>query len=89
MSVYAINKLFYMLENDASIRERMKTNPSDAISDFSLTQAEREALTSGDVGALFQMGVHAFLLNGLSRHQLFGVSPENYFPRIRGQEYPR
>ncbi len=89
MSVYAINKLLYLLENDASFRERIKANPTGAISQFSLTQAEREALTTGDVGALFQMGVHAFLLNGLSRHQLFGVNSENYFPRIRGQESPR
>ena len=88
MSVYSINKLFYMLENDAAFRDQIKANPTDAISQFSLTQAEREALTSGDVGALFQMGVHAFLLNGLSRHRLFGVNSENYFPRIRGQESP-
>ncbi len=89
MSIYAVNKLFYMLENDASFRERIKSNPTGAIEDFALTPEEREALTSGDVEALFKMGVHAFLLNGLSRHQLFGVNRENYFPRIRGQESPR
>ncbi|MCI0858511.1 MAG: hypothetical protein J4N81_07220 [Chloroflexi bacterium] len=89
MSIYAVSKIFYMLENDASFRERIKSNPIDAIEEFSLSPEEREALTSGDVQALFKMGVHAFLLNGLSRHQLFGVTRENYFPRIRGQESPR
>ena len=89
MSIYAVSKIFYMLENDASFRERIKSNPMDAIEDFALSPEEREALTSGDVEALFKMGVHAFLLNGLSRHQLFGVTRENYFPRIRGQESPR
>ena len=89
MSIYAVSKIFYMLENDASFRERIKSNPLDAIEDFTLSPEEREALTSGDVEALFKMGVHAFLLNGLSRHQLFGVTRENYFPRIRGQESPR
>ena len=86
MSVYAINKLFYLLEHDAAFRERIKSDPNQALNEFSLSPEERQALTSGDVGKLFNMGVHAFLLNGLSRHQLFGVTRENYFPRIRGQE---
>lgn len=89
MSIYAINKMFYMLENDATFRGRLKSQPMEVIAELPLTQEEREALASGDVAALFQMGVHAFLLNGLSRHQLFGVNRENYFPRIRGQESPR
>ena len=88
MSVYALNKLFYMLENDSSFRDWMKSSPDEAIGQFTLTAKEREALTSGDVGELYRMGVHAFLLSGLSRHRLFGVDAENYFPRIRGQESP-
>ena len=88
MSIYALNKIFYLLENDASFRGRIKSNPTEAIAEFSLTPEERAALVSGDAGKLFQMGVHPFLLNGLSRHQLFGVTGENYLPRIRGQELP-
>ena len=88
MSVYAINKLFYMVENDASFRERMKANPEEAISEFSLTQEETEALTSGDVEKLFNIGVHPFLLNNIGRHELYGVNTQNYLPRIRGEESP-
>ena len=88
MSVYALNKLFYMLENDGSFRDWVKSNPGEAIGQFTLTAKEREALTSGDVGELYRMGVHAFLLSGLSRHRLFGVDGENYLPRIRGQASP-
>jgi hypothetical protein len=89
MSIYALNKLFYLLENDSTFRERLKSSPLETISEFSLTQQERETLTAGDVAGLFNLGVHPFLLNGLSRHKLFGVTPENYLPRIRGQEFPR
>ena len=89
MSIYALNKIFYLLENDTTFRRRIKSSPTEAIKEFSLTSEEREALTSGDVAELFDMGVHPFLLNGLSRHQLFGVTGENYLPRIRGQEKPR
>ncbi|PKB81724.1 MAG: hypothetical protein BZY88_05960 [SAR202 cluster bacterium Io17-Chloro-G9] len=88
MSVYALNKLFYMLENDSSFRDRMKSIPGEAIGRFTLTAEERKALTSGDVGELYRIGVHAFLLSGLSRHRLFGVDSDNYFPRIRGQASP-
>lgn len=89
MSIYALNKLFYLLENDAAFRQRIKSSPTEAIAEFPLTQEEREALISGDVGRLFNLGVHPFLLNGLARHQLFGVTGENYLPRIRGQASPR
>ena len=88
MSIYALNKILYMLENDSAFRDQMKSDHAGAVAQFSLTQEEREALTTGDVGELFHMGVHAFLLGGLSRHRLFGVSAENYLPRIRGQEPP-
>ena len=88
MSVYAMNKLFYMVENDASFRERMKANPEEAISEFSLTPEETEALTSGDVEKLFKIGVHPFLLNNIGRHELYGVTAQNYLPRIRGEESP-
>ena len=89
MSIYALNKIFYLLENDTTFRWRIKSSPTEAIKEFSLTSDEREALTSGDVAELFNIGVHPFLLNGLSRHQLFGVTGVNYLPRIRGQEKPR
>ena len=51
---------------------------------WSMTTAEeREALVTGDVGALYRMGVHTFFLNHLARYELFGVNRDNYFERIR------
>ena len=86
MSVYSLNKIFYLLENDAAFRERIKSSPREVVEEFNLTPEEQAALTAGDVRSLFDMGVHAFLLNSLSRHHLFGVTGENYGPRIRGHE---
>ena len=88
MSVYQVNKILYLTDNDANFRKRIKENPEEAIKDFRLTQEEFEALTSGAVGKLYQMGVHTFLLNHLYRYELFGVNRENYLSRIReGMEY--
>ncbi len=88
MSVYAINKLLYLTENDKSFRQRIKSDPEEVLAELSLTSEEKKALTSGDVLRLFEMGVHAFLLNNLGRHELFGVNSRNYFPRIRGEATP-
>jgi len=90
MSVYQVNKLLYLTDNDPTFRRRMKEEPEAAISDFKLSVEERDALTSGAVGKLYQMGVHTFLLNHLYRYELFGVNRDNYLSRIReGMPYDR
>ena len=83
MSVYQVNKLLYLTDNDLAFRKRMMEEPEKVIDEFSLTQEERDALTSGSVGKLYQMGVHTFLLNHLYRYELFGVNRDNYLTRIR------
>ena len=83
MSVYQVNKLLYLTDNDLAFRKRMLEEPEKVIGDFQLTDEEREALTSGAVGRLYQMGVHTFLLNHLYRYELFGVNRDNYLTRIR------
>lgn len=88
MSVYALNKIFYMLENDSQFRKRIKSSPATVVAEFQLTPEEQNALTSGNVRLLYEMGVHAFLLNSLSRHHLFGVTENNYRQRIIGQDRP-
>ena len=88
MSVYAINKLLYRVEREEAYRRRIHANPDEVLFEVSLSEQEREALTSGDLHKLFNMGVHPFLLNHMPRHGLFGVTRQNYLPRIRGQESP-
>ena len=83
MSVYQVNKLLYLTDNDPEFRERMLADPQAVLNEFRLTAEERDALTSGAVGTLYQMGVHTFLLNHLYRYQLFGVNRDNYLERIR------
>ncbi len=83
MSVYQVNKLLYMTDNDPEFRKRMLADTEAVLSEFRLTSEERDALISGAVGKLYQMGVHTFLLNHLYRYQLFGVNRDNYLERIR------
>ena len=83
MSVYQVNKLLYLTDNDLAFRKRMMAEPAEVIKEFKLTQEEHDALISGAVGKLYQMGVHTFLLNHLYRYELFGVNRDNYLTRIR------
>ncbi len=88
MSIYLLNKILYLTDNDAEFRKRMKENAEEVVQQFSLSGEELEALITGDVGRLYQMGVHTFFLNHISRYELFGVNRENYLDRIReGMEY--
>ena len=88
MSIYLVNKILYTTDNDPAFRDRMKEKPAETVTEFKLTPEEREALLAGDVGRLYQMGVHTFLLNHLQRYDLFGVTRDNYLERIRqGMEY--
>jgi hypothetical protein len=83
MSVYQVNKILYLTDNDAAFRKRMQEEPAAVLKEFNLTTEESDALTSGAVGKLYRMGVHTFLLNHLYRWELFGVNRDNYLARIR------
>jgi Aromatic-ring-opening dioxygenase LigAB, LigA subunit len=88
MSVYQVNKILYLTDNDAAFRKRLTVEPETVLKEFRLSMDEHDALTSGAVGKLYQMGVHTFLLNHLYRYELFGVNRDNYLSRIReGMEY--
>jgi Aromatic-ring-opening dioxygenase LigAB, LigA subunit len=88
MSVYQVNKILYQTDNDAAFRKRLSEEPEAVLKEFRLSKEEHDALTSGAVGKLYQMGVHTFLLNHLYRYELFGVNRDNYLSRIReGMEY--
>ena len=90
MSIYFLNKILYLTDNDAEFRKRMRENAVETVRSFPLAGDELEALITGDVGRLYQMGVHTFFLNHLSRYELFGVNRKNYLDRIReGMEYDK
>lgn len=85
MSNYLLNKILYMMDNDADFRKRMREEPEETVKGFPLSGDEIEAMVTGDVGALYQMGVHTFFLNHMARYELFGVTRDNYLERIRSR----
>jgi hypothetical protein len=83
MSLYQLNKIMYLLEVDAGFLARMKSDPADAIKDMELTEDERAAVLSGDVGKLYLMGVNMFILDSIARHELFGIDRNSYLAQVR------
>ena len=83
MSIFAVNHLCRELLRDHAFRAAMKADPAKALASLDLTEAERNALLAGDVGALFRMGVNAFLMNYMPRFEVCGLNAESYNQRMR------
>lgn len=83
MSIYRINKILFLLETDAAFLERFRADPGRVLAEFDLTDEERTAFLAGDVGKMYLMGVHTFLMNVLSRQGLLGLNRDSYLQRVR------
>jgi hypothetical protein len=79
MSLYGIHKTLWLLQNDLEFRERLRTQPEEALANLPLTEEERRALLSRDMAALYRMGTHTFLMSRLPRfNALGGLTREQY-----------
>ncbi len=62
MSLYCVQKLLYNLNRDAQVRQRCEDDFEGLLTDYDLTDEEREALVDGNIGLLYVMGVNGQLL---------------------------
>jgi hypothetical protein len=83
MSIYAVNYLCREVLRDRAFRAAMKADPTQALAALDLTNDERRALITGDVGTLFRMGANAFLMGYLARFEVCGLNVEIYNQRMR------
>ena len=89
MSVYQVNKLCYRLVFDPPFRAAIKEDPEKALAELPLTDEERRLLLAGEVGKLFELGAHSYLLSHISRFEVFGVDTALYNERMRAAKDPR
>jgi hypothetical protein len=83
MSIFAVNYLCREILRDHAFRAAMKADPAKALAPLDLTDEERRALTAGDVGSLFRMGVNGFLMGYLARFEVCGLNVQTYNERMR------
>lgn len=62
MSLYALQKVLYMLNRDPALQTAYKADPVPVLDQFDLTEEERGALLSRDIGLLYVLGVNGQIL---------------------------
>ena len=84
MSLYGVHKTLWLLQNDLEFRERLRTDPADALTEMPLNDEERRALLEADMAALYRMGTHTFLMSRIPRFNAFGgLTRDEYQKRLR------
>ncbi len=82
MSAYMVNKVCQRVGHDDDFRAALDADPEAALASFDLTDEERALLIAGEVGRLFELGAHPYLLGHLTRHETLGITVENFSRRM-------
>jgi len=81
MSLYYVQKLLYQLNRDPSAQQRYEDDFDALLQDYELTEEERNAIATGDIGLLYVMGVNGQLLMHYSA--LIGQEWDEYIRAMR------
>lgn len=82
MSAYMINKVCHRVGHDDAFRTALDADPRSALAAFDLTEVERGLLIAGEVGQLFELGAHPYLLGHLTRHETLGITVAAFAARM-------
>jgi hypothetical protein len=78
---YRLNRCLYAIKSDAAFRTRYVADPSGAMGELALSDAEQEALAARDRDALVALGAHPYLvfMADLRLRMEQGSTPFEYF----------
>ena len=62
MSLYYLQKFLYELNRDEAVQEKCREDLPSQLESYDLTEEERGALTNGDIGLLYVLGVNGQIL---------------------------
>lgn len=62
MSLYAVQKFLYSINRDADVQRRYRSDRGALLAEMDLTDEEREAIDTGDIGKLYVLGCNGQLL---------------------------
>ena len=83
MSVYGVNSVGRAVLHDHPFRTALGEDPASALAPYDLTREEHAALLAGDVGTLYALGAHEYLLMNLARFGSLGLDPGTFSARMR------
>jgi hypothetical protein len=81
MSLYQVQKLLYQLNRDPDVRGRYEADVETVLADYTMTDEERSALRTGDIGLLYVMGVNGQIL--MHYAALLGMPWDDYLHAMR------
>ena len=81
MSLYHVQKLLYQLNRDLHTQQRYADDFDALLADYELTDEERTAIESGDIGLLYVMGVNGQILMHYSA--LIGQEWDEYIQAMK------
>lgn len=84
MSIYQVQKLIQSVNRDPQARERFFESKDEFVKEFHLTDEEGLAVSSLNMHALYEMGVHPLLLRPFTI--IHGVSEPDYLSAIRKED---
>jgi hypothetical protein len=81
MSLYQTQKCLFLLNRDPAVQQRYRDDRDALLAEFELTDEEREALASGDIGLLYVLGVNGQILMHFAA--LLGIAWFDYLELMR------
>jgi Aromatic-ring-opening dioxygenase LigAB, LigA subunit len=81
MSLYQLSKLLYVLNREDAAKDRFRTDPESLVDAFALSDEERQAILSHDVGLLYVLGVNGQILMHFAA--LCGIVWPDYLQSMR------
>lgn len=81
MSLYQLSKLLFTLNRDDSAKERFRQDRAAFAGGFGLTEEERKAVITADIGLLYVLGVNGQILMHFGA--LCGIEWSDYLQRMR------
>ena len=84
MSLYQLQKLIFEVNRNPERREEYRKDGAAFAARYDLTAEEKDAVTTLDIRALYQRGVHSLLLRPFTL--LHRVSNEDYAKALAGLE---
>lgn len=81
MSHYQLQKFLYELNRDDAVKKRFEDDKEGLLSEYDLSDEERNALADGDIGLLYVLGVNGQILMHYAAY--LGIEWFDYLDRMR------
>ena len=87
MTHYATSRAMWEITRDRELAERFQADPAAVLDGRDLDEAERTALAAQDIRALFELGVHPFVVYHFALRMAGGISMpfmQDYLAQLTG-----